>query len=154
LHASRRACPASNAKCYICDKRGHFAGVCRANAKNNKTDGSRPISAAGTLAAISVSETVLPGANSVVEESRYVVVSRSRPTELGSCGSHSQLNNQKLMYQLTLALLKISLTKNFSFLFMNMALAREVLVFMSVAPELSFILTPAPASRRFHTFIF
>jgi len=58
------------------------------------------------------------------------------------------------MYQLTLALLKISLTKNFSFLFMNMALAREVLVFMSVAPELSFILTPAPASRRFHTFIF
>ena len=57
LHASRRACPAFNAKCYICDKRGHFPRVCRTNARNNKTDDSRPISAAGTLAAISVSET-------------------------------------------------------------------------------------------------
>jgi len=41
---------------------------------------------------------------------------------------------------------------------MNMAPALELLVFMSVAPaqELSFFMAPAvaPASVRFHTFIF
>ena len=39
-------------------------------------------------------------------------------------------------------------------LFMNMAPTPELLVFKSVAPELSYSMAPAPVSGHFHTLIF
>ena len=53
LHASRRSCPAVNAVCHNCNRRGHFAKVCKSKAKD-ASDNVLVGSAAGALASSSL----------------------------------------------------------------------------------------------------
>ena len=66
---------------------GQFARVCR-------KDDSWPISATGTLAALSVSETVRPGANSRCTTSPTTLFLASAPQSLGLAVLTAKLNNQ------------------------------------------------------------
>ena len=53
LHANRHSCPAVNAVCHNCNKRGHFAKVCKSKAKD-ASDDVLVSSAAGALASSSL----------------------------------------------------------------------------------------------------
>ena len=53
LHANRHSCPAVNAVCHNCNKRGHFAKVCKSKAKD-ASDHVLAGSAAGALASSSL----------------------------------------------------------------------------------------------------
>ena len=53
LHAGRRSCPAVNDVCHNCNKRGHFANVCKSKAKD-ASDNVLVGSAAGALASSSL----------------------------------------------------------------------------------------------------
>jgi len=73
--------------------------VCHAHTKNDKTDNSEPISAAGTLAAISVPGTGFPyDANSLCSMSPLRCLFYSRSAQLGPTVLTAKLNNRTVEF--------------------------------------------------------